>query len=128
MMPRRDVRPAAVAGTWYPSNEAQLEAVLDVHLAAVASASQSPCPRALIAPHAGLARIFDWSGRPGPAEDYAQVVGIYDPESHVVTQLMHVRALPDAPALDLRRVPLPVKAHPAAVGIARRAQRVDSQV
>ena len=36
MMPRRDVRPAAVAGSWYPSNPAQLEAAVDVHLAAVA--------------------------------------------------------------------------------------------
>jgi MEMO1 family protein len=54
MMPRRDVRPAAVAGSWYPGNEGQLEVAVDVHLAAVAPASQSPCPRALIAPHAGL--------------------------------------------------------------------------
>lgn len=64
MMPRRDVRPAAVAGTWYPSNEAQLEAALDVHLAAVAPTSQRPCPRALIAPHAGL--VFS-----GPVAAYA---------------------------------------------------------
>lgn len=70
MMPRRDVRPAAVAGTWYPSNEAQLEAALDVHLAAVAPASQSPCPRALIVPHAGLV----YSG-PVAAYAYALVRG-----------------------------------------------------
>ena len=70
MMPRRDVRPAAVAGTWYPNNEAQLEAALDVHLAAVAPASQGSCPRALIAPHAGLM----YSG-PVAAYAYALVRG-----------------------------------------------------
>ena len=70
MMPRRDVRPAAVAGSWYPSNEAQLEAAVDVHLAAVAPASQGPCPRALIAPHAGLA----YSG-PVAAYAYARLRG-----------------------------------------------------
>ena len=70
MMPRRDVRPAAVAGSWYPSNPAQLEAAVDVHLAAVAPASQDLCPRALIAPHAGLM----YSG-PVAAHAYALVRG-----------------------------------------------------
>ena len=70
MMPRRDVRPAAVAGSWYPSNPAQLEAAVDVHLAAVAPASQDLYPRALIAPHAGLM----YSG-PVAAHAYALVRG-----------------------------------------------------
>ena len=70
MMPRRDVRPAAVAGSWYPSNPAQLEAAVDVHLAAVAPAPQDLCPRALIAPHAGLM----YSG-PVAAHAYALVRG-----------------------------------------------------
>jgi MEMO1 family protein len=54
VMPRRDVRPAAVAGTWYPRNAAQLEAGVDAHLAAAVPEREAPCPRALIAPHAGL--------------------------------------------------------------------------
>ena len=70
MMPRRDVRPAAVAGSWYLSNPAQLEAAVDVHLAAVAPASQDLYPRALIAPHAGLI----YSG-PVAAHAYALVRG-----------------------------------------------------
>jgi AmmeMemoRadiSam system protein B len=70
MMPRRDVRPAAVAGSWYPSNPAQLEAAVDVHLAAVAPASRDLYPRALIAPHAGLM----YSG-PVAAHAYALVRG-----------------------------------------------------
>jgi len=70
MMPRRDVRPAAVAGSWYPGNEPQLEAAVDVHLAGVVPASESSCPRALIAPHAGLV----YSG-PVAAYAYALVRG-----------------------------------------------------
>jgi AmmeMemoRadiSam system protein B len=50
----RDVRPAAVAGSWYPGSAAALEAAVDAHLAAAAPVSQRACPRALIAPHAGL--------------------------------------------------------------------------
>ncbi|MGH9254381.1 MAG: AmmeMemoRadiSam system protein B [Vicinamibacterales bacterium] len=50
----RDVRPAAVAGHWYPGDKAQLEAAVDAHLAAVAPAPRRACPRALVAPHAGL--------------------------------------------------------------------------
>jgi MEMO1 family protein len=68
MMPRRDVRPAAVAGSWYPGNKVQLEAAVDAHLAAVSLATQGPCPRALIAPHAGLV----YSG-PVAAFAYARV-------------------------------------------------------
>lgn len=50
-----DVRPCAVAGTWYPGTRAALERAVDAHLAAAAAADvQESCPRALIAPHAGL--------------------------------------------------------------------------
>lgn len=49
----RHLRPAAVAGTWYPNDPARLVAELDAHLARVDVAVDSP-PRALIAPHAGL--------------------------------------------------------------------------
>jgi hypothetical protein len=50
----RDVRPAAVAGTWYPGNKAKLAAAIDAHVAAAAAVDAPSCPRALIAPHAGL--------------------------------------------------------------------------
>lgn len=47
----------------------------------------------VLAPHAGLALVFDWSGnRLNPQNSYSSVVAIYDPISHVVTQLMHVKA------------------------------------
>lgn len=48
-----DVRPAAVAGTWYPGTRAELERAVDRHLAAAVPDDES-CPSALIAPHAGL--------------------------------------------------------------------------
>jgi len=48
-----DLRPSAVAGSWYPGTRAGLERAVDAHLASVAAAAE-PCPRALIAPHAGL--------------------------------------------------------------------------
>lgn len=47
------IRPAAVAGTWYPGAAASLRAAVDEHLAA----AEAPPPgdvTALIAPHAGL--------------------------------------------------------------------------
>ena len=52
------VRPALVAGTWYPADGAQLAREVDRHLAAVArSDSRAASPGALtaiVAPHAGL--------------------------------------------------------------------------
>ena len=57
----KDIRPAAVAGTWYPGTRATLERTVDAHLGAAAkdAAYESTavgvrCPRAVIAPHAGL--------------------------------------------------------------------------
>lgn len=45
----------------------------------------------ITAPVSGLARVFDWSGRPGfQGRAYAGVVAILDSESHVIVQLMHV--------------------------------------
>jgi AmmeMemoRadiSam system protein B len=49
-----DVRTAAVAGSWYPGSREALERAVDAHLAAVAPEAGEGCPRALIAPHAGL--------------------------------------------------------------------------
>lgn len=44
------------------------------------------------APHDGLAAVFDWTGAKIEASSNPQqtVVAIYDPVSHVITQLMHV--------------------------------------
>ena len=49
-----DIRPAAVAGTWYPGREPELAAAVDAHLAAAGGGAPTQCPRAIIAPHAGL--------------------------------------------------------------------------
>ncbi len=61
----------------------------------------------IVAPHDGLAMVFDWSGNrlSQVTNPYATIVAIYDPVSHVVTQLMHVNA---APALASATDPVPV--------------------
>lgn len=48
----------------------------------------------VLAPHDGLALVFDWSGNPisTVTNPYATIVAIYDPISHVVTELQHVAA------------------------------------
>jgi len=48
-----DVRPPAVAGSWYPGTRARLVEAIDAHLAAAAAPPRT-CPRAIVAPHAGL--------------------------------------------------------------------------
>ncbi|OFW01577.1 MAG: AmmeMemoRadiSam system protein B [Acidobacteria bacterium RIFCSPLOWO2_02_FULL_68_18] len=48
-----DLRPSAVAGSWYPGSQARLAEAVDAHIAAASDSSRS-CPRAIIAPHAGL--------------------------------------------------------------------------
>jgi AmmeMemoRadiSam system protein B len=48
---RSDVRPAAVAGLFYPGTAAELDATLDAMLAG--PEPQAPTPKALIVPHAG---------------------------------------------------------------------------
>ena len=50
----RDVRPWAVAGSWYPGTHAGLAQAVDAHLASAAAGRAPGCPRAIIAPHAGL--------------------------------------------------------------------------
>jgi len=60
----RDVRPSAVAGSWYPAGGAQLAGAVDAHLAAAAPDPARRCPRAIVAPHAGL--IYS-----GPVAAYA---------------------------------------------------------
>jgi AmmeMemoRadiSam system protein B len=48
------IRPAAVAGHWYPGTRDSLTREVDRHLAAAGPGDADGCPRALIAPHAGL--------------------------------------------------------------------------
>jgi len=48
------IRPAAVAGNWYPDNPLRLAAELDRYLDAAVIEPQIGRPRALIVPHAGL--------------------------------------------------------------------------
>ena len=50
----QEVRPPAVAGSWYPGTKAQLEAAVDGYLNAAMPAPSRPRPRAIVAPHAGL--------------------------------------------------------------------------
>lgn len=50
----RDVRSSAVAGSWYPAIGARLSEEVDAHLAAAVLEEGGGCPRAIIAPHAGL--------------------------------------------------------------------------
>ena len=50
----RDVRAAAVAGSWYPGSQARLAEAVDGHLGAAARVPAPRCPFAIVAPHAGL--------------------------------------------------------------------------
>jgi AmmeMemoRadiSam system protein B len=50
----REVRPAAVAGSWYPGVAPRLAEEVDAHLASAALRNLPSCPRAVVAPHAGL--------------------------------------------------------------------------
>lgn len=64
----RRVRPAAVAGTFYPGDPARLERAVDAYLDAVAAATPGAPPKALITPHAG----YVYSG-PVAAVAYARL-------------------------------------------------------
>jgi AmmeMemoRadiSam system protein B len=67
------VRPAAVAGSWYPADRGQLGALLDQLLAGAPAAPDAPAAetiRAIISPHAG----YRFSGATAAA-GYARVVG-----------------------------------------------------
>lgn len=48
-----DVRPAAVAGSWYPAAPVRLAEQIDAYIAE-ADIEPAPPPRAIVAPHAGL--------------------------------------------------------------------------
>jgi hypothetical protein len=64
-----DVRPAAVAGTWYPASADRLRREIDSYVALAIIEPSSP-PRAIVVPHAGLR----YSG-PVAAYAYKAVMG-----------------------------------------------------
>ena len=74
----RDVRAAAVAGSFYPGAPAPLEALVRTYLAGAASAPGAP-PKALIVPHAG----YVYSG-PIAAAAYARLAPLRDAVTRVV--------------------------------------------
>ena len=91
------IRPAAVAGMFYPDNPMALRQTLVDLLANAGAAGLSSAPKALIVPHAG----YIYSG-PVAASAYAQLVGLRGRIRRVVllgpTHRVYVRglALPEA--------------------------------
>lgn len=76
------VRPAAVAGSFYPRDPKELDASVQYYLAEAAAnikASQGPVPKAIVAPHAG----FIYSGLTAAAA-YARVYSARDRIKRVV--------------------------------------------
>src|SRR5512137_1740158 len=72
------VRPAAVAGRFYPADPAELRNLINTLLAGV-PAGTGPAPKALIAPHAG----YLYSG-PIAASAYAQLIPARDQIKRIV--------------------------------------------
>jgi hypothetical protein len=71
--------PVMLAGYGY------IHTALDVMRPAVTDSTDA------LAPVSGTAFVFDWSGNPGyHGNPYAGVVGIWDPKSHLIMQLMHI--------------------------------------
>ena len=79
-MSLRPVRPAAVAGSWYPADPSDLAAEVDRYLSAVADVPPAESVVGLVAPHAGMVYsgpVAAWSYRAvqGGAYDVAVLVG-----------------------------------------------------
>jgi hypothetical protein len=89
----QDVRPAAVAGLFYPGDSASLTEEVDSLLAS--ASSKGRLPRALVVPHAG----YKYSG-PIAASAYAQLRG-------AASQVRHVLLLGPAHYVPLRGIALP---------------------
>ena len=93
------VRPAAVAGMFYPADAQTLSAQVDAFLQAAADQTAQPAPKALIVPHAG----YIYSGQTA-ASAYARVAQLRGVVRRVVllgpAHRVHVRgiALPEAGA------------------------------
>lgn len=76
----RRVRPAAVAGTFYPADPRELRAEIDSALAAVDRRSEgAPVPKALVVPHAG----YQYSA-PVAASAFARIAGAAEGIERVV--------------------------------------------
>ena len=112
------VRPAAVAGSFYPGNEDVLREMVDAMLRA--ARRRPPVPKAVIVPHAG----YVYSGSTA-AEGYACLAPIADSIEHVVLvgpcHYVGVRgvALPDADALATPLGDVPVWREGADVALAQ---------
>jgi AmmeMemoRadiSam system protein B len=104
MQSHLDVRLPAVAGTFYPASPTELTALVDRLLAGVAVSAGAPCPKAIVAPHAG----YVYSG-PIAASAFARLAPHADRIARVVLigpahrALVHGLASPGAAAL---RTPL----------------------
>lgn len=98
------VRPAAVAGTFYPGGEAALRAEVERLLEAATTEEQTTWPKALIAPHAG----YVYSG-PIAASAYARLLPARSTVERVVllgpAHFVHVRGIA-ATGYDAWRTPL----------------------
>jgi AmmeMemoRadiSam system protein B len=122
------VRPAAVAGTFYPADAQELAQAVDGMLGKATRRPDAPCPKALIVPHAGLV----YSG-PIAATGFAQLaphalgirrVVLLGPTHKVAARGL---VLPDADALETPLGTIPIDADGAlALGITRSA-RVHAQ-
>lgn len=105
------MRPAAVAGMFYPEDPAHLRDEVDRLLAAVQVPLDEPTPKALIVPHAG----FAYSG-PVAASAYARLmregrnvlrVVLLGPSHHVA---FHGLALPESEAFETPLGPVSIDA------------------
>jgi len=105
------IRPAAVAGTFYPGDPADLASEVAAYLADVPPAGAGPAPKALIAPHAG----YMYSGLVA-ARAYARVAPLRGVVRRVVlagpAHRVYVRgvAVPGVEAFDSPLGPVPVDA------------------
>ena len=127
------IRPAAIAGSFYPGTSEVLASTVDALLAAAKPAAGSAVPKAIIAPHAG----YMYSG-PIAASIYARLAPLRSRVKRVVLLgpthrvAIHGMALPgvDAFATPLGTVPIDaanVKALMALpyVGVSREAHRLE---
>ncbi len=99
MLNKPATRPAAVAGMFYPARASELRQQVDDLLAGAGTESQTPAPKALIAPHAG----YVYSG-PIAASAYARLV------PHAA-QVRRVVLLGPAHRVPLRGLALPAVRH-----------------
>jgi MEMO1 family protein len=130
MLPRQQVRPAAVAGAFYPADAGELRAVVEESLAegSVAVDRERGAPKAIIAPHAGYIYSGGVAGRafaPLQAAHPARRVVLVGPAHRVAFRGL---ALPAAErfATPLGEVPLDLAAMAALETMSGVAVRADA--